>query len=356
MEEIFLEMMKTSNESYEKTTIYEDGKVEMEILKRGVLSKEEKMISFIKELKEQLLAAYDKMLITYQEEQDSTYRVSFNQHDFYSLDLYLDIHLMVKFNCFRKLSVFSKYEKEKEKLESEKQLEEAIQKLDSYEKEKREIDIASLGNDDVMETERNIISFQLEESDTFELGQSRFFSDTIDLPEDLEIPELLEFVGQINLKDVSPYDTKNLLPKEGMLYFFQNPYIPNHFYEFGKVIYSSNPALKRQKVKVSNQDMILNLSLKEIQNTVEKFSDRYVEYNGQLEYSPFKGSEYNKIYGFFNNCQLSEEKIKKISQKYTVLLQLGSDIYGEGVTTFLILEEDLKNRRFDNIIYDYNQS
>ncbi len=356
MPTILLEMLKTSNESYEKTIVYENGKVEMEIFRRGVLSKEESTIDFANELKEQLLAAYDMMVMMYQDKQDMTYKVSFNNYAFYSLDLYLDIHLMIKFQCLKKLSIFEKYEKEKRKLEEEKKLTENIKKLDAYEKEKQEIDISSIDSHDFLEDERNIISFRLEESEDFKLGESRFFSDTIDLPDGLEIPELLDFVGQINLEELAPYDTENLLPKEGMLYFFQNPYLPDHSYEFGKVIYTSDNSLTRKKVNVSDKDMILNLSLKEIHNTVEKFSDRYEEYNGKLEYSSFKGSDLNKIYGFFNDCQMLEEEIKKISQKYTVLLQLGSDIYGEGVTTFLILKEDLQNRNFQNIIYIYNQS
>jgi hypothetical protein len=45
-----------------------------------------------------------------------------------------------------------------------------------------------------------------------------------DLPQGIAWPERnglpLPFVGQINLPDVKPYDTKHLLPEVGMLYFF----------------------------------------------------------------------------------------------------------------------------------------
>ena len=75
-----------------------------------------------------------------------------------------------------------------------------------------------------------------------------------------------------------------------------------------------------------------------------------------MEYNSFKGEELNKIFGFYTDCQMDEEDIRKVSQKYIVLLQLGSDVYGEGVTSYLITEEDLKKKNFDNIIYTYVQS
>ena len=53
---------------------------------------------------------------------------------------------------------------------------------------------------------------------------------------------------------------------------------------------------------------------------------------------------------------MNDIDIKKVSSKYVVLLQLGTDIYGEGVTTYLIEEDDLKNKNFNNVIYMYVQS
>lgn len=53
---------------------------------------------------------------------------------------------------------------------------------------------------------------------------------------------------------------------------------------------------------------------------------------------------------------MNENDIKKVSKKYIVLLQLGTDIYGDDITTFLILEDDLRNKNFENIIYMYSQT
>jgi len=198
--------------------------------------------------------------------------------------------------------------------------------------------------------------FELEENSSFELGASRFFSDTIDIADDIEIPKALEFVGQLNLEELAPYHSNNLLPKSGILYFFQSPiFVEDHYYKHGKVIYSNNSNLKRKPIEVpkDNQEVYVNFSLNHIKSDIEKFDNRY---NGNMEYNSFKGEELNKIFGFYTDCQMDEEDIRKVSQKYIVLLQLGSDVYGEGVTSYLITEEDLKKKNFDNIIYTYVQS
>ena len=67
--------------------------------------------------------------------------------------------------------------------------------------------------------ERNIISFDLIHKSNFQIGETRFFSEDIDINESIEFPNYLEFVGQINLEGISKYDENNLLPKKGMLYF-----------------------------------------------------------------------------------------------------------------------------------------
>ena len=233
-----------------------------------------------------------------------------------------------------------------------------IKYLDEMESNKNEIDITDV--DINIDDEREIISFKIVENSTFELGESRFFSDTIDVAESVELPLGLDFVGQVNLSDVSKYDNKGLLPKDGMLYFFQSSFdqINGKFYEFGKVIYSNDMNLVRKQIEVTdnNKHMMLNFSMNDISNEKEYFSKRYKMYDGELEYSSFAGEELNKIYGFYTDCQMDEEEIKQVSKKYIVLLQLGCDVYGEGVTTFLITEEDLRNRNFDKVIFTYVQS
>lgn len=355
---ILVELIKNNNNGYEKTIAYKNGIVEFEILKDGNISKETKKIDIINDLKVQLIDAYNIMISIYNEEKNSNYKVSYNNHDFYSLDLYIDIYLIIKHNQIKKLSAFNQYEKYKKEAMKEKQIKDNIRILNKLQKEKNNIDISDIITTD-LEDERNIISFKLEKNNNFTLGESRFFSDTIDLPYNIELPDELEVVGQLNLSEISKYDIKGLLPQNGMLYFFQSPLeLDDNYYEFGKVIYSDDMNLRRVNIEVTdkNKDMILNLSLKEITNSIEKFSNRYEEENGEITYNSFEGENLNKLYGFYTDCQMNENDIKKVSKKYIVLLQLGSEIYGEGITTFLISEDDLKNKNFESIIYMYSQT
>lgn len=356
MNDVLLEMVKQFGENYEKIVVYLNGNVEMEVVKNKNIVKETKTITIVEELVKELNDSFDILMKMYGNDKNENFKVSFNNHEFYNYDFYLDINLMVKFNQFRKLSVHKKYKEEKKKNIIANQIEEKIKILDSYENMKNEIDISNISNTNFFNNERTIVQFELKENSSFKLGESRFFSDTIDIADDVEIPKGLEFVGQLNLAELAAYNNSNSLPKNGILYFFQSPvFVENHYYEHGKVIYSNYPNLTRKSIEITedNQDIYVNFSLNNIKNNVENFNDRYRE---NKDYDSFKGEEVNKIFGFYTDCQMDEEDIIKVSQKYIVLLQLGTDIYGEGVITYLITEEDLKNKNFDNIIYTYVQS
>ncbi len=344
MNTILLEMIKSLNGDYEKTFIYENGDVDIEISHNGIVTHTKEKFDFASELKEQLLKCYDLLIDTYDHEQNEDYQVIFQNHVFNSFFLYSDIHLKLLENQMSNLAVLeeAKYKEGQEKQdEFERMVLENYQNRQPYMK----IDIQDCEDVQHLEDERAIISFALKENSDFTLGQSRIFSDTIDLASDVELPQDLEFVAQLNLSEISSYDQAHLLPKTGMLYFFQS-----HDNESGQVIYSSGLDLSRKTI---SGDIVLNISLQNIENKTEKFSDRY---NEEGEYDSFKNEELNKIYGFYTDCQMDEEDIKKVSQKYLVLLQLGSELYGEGVTTYLITEENLKNKNFDQVVYTYVQS
>lgn len=356
-ENILLVLIKTFNSDIEKTTIYKDGKVETEISKNEIKNNQCTHIDIANDIEKKLQEAEEILNIMCTEKKDDRYRVIYNNQTYYSFDLFLDIHLMIKHNQIKNLAVLSQYEKQKETKQKDKESKNNKKVLDEMEKNKKEIEIENVVEKDLKNEERKIISFQLEETNEFSLGQSRFFSNTVDIADSIEIPELLEFVGQLNLSEFAQYDSKNLLPKNGMLYFFQSPlFYECNSYNFGKVIYSDNMDLKSKQVKNNYSGDFLNLAVTNITSSSEKFGTRYKEEEGTLEYDPFEGDNINKIYGFYTDCQMMEEEIIKVSEKYIVLLQLGSDIYGEGTTTFLITEEDLKNNSFDNIIYQYVQS
>ena len=348
-----ISLYKSMNGGYEITTVYEDGTVEIKLTNSNDKNKIFK-VDFIDELEKELKRAYNIMVEVYDKEKNESFCVRYNNHDFYSFDLYMDISLMIKQNKMKKLSVYNKY---KENIKEEKQAKSTkiIQdSLDELESKKTVIDI--LNATEKIDNERNIISFEVEKKNNFLLGETRFFSNTIDINTDY--PKYLEFVGQINLDDISKYDRNGMLPKNGMLYFFQSPLFYNDkHYNFGKVIYvPTNKDLVRKNIEITDDSIIMNLGITNLKSCIERFSDRYENENDKDSYDPFKNDELNKIYGFYTDCQMDDSDIKKVSSKYIVLLQLGSNIYGEGVTTFLIKEEDLKNKNFDNVIYQYSQS
>lgn len=116
--------------------------------------------------------------------------------------------------------------------------------------------------------------------------------------------------------------------------------IDDKYYECGKVIYSDDSNLIRKEVFIYNKEIDLELGISNIKSKIDKYSS-----DNDMD---------NKIMGIYSDPQLNESDILKVSNEYIVLLQLGYDIYGEGVITFLIKEDDLKNKIFDNVIYAYS--
>lgn len=69
----------------------------------------------------------------------------------------------------------------------------------------------------------NSIGIHFHPGEEVALGESKWWGDP-DLPEDMDYPVMndtpLTFICQIRLRDIAPYDTEGLLPKDGTLYFF----------------------------------------------------------------------------------------------------------------------------------------
>lgn len=360
MKNIILELKKITDNGYEGIILFEDGTIENQIVKNENLEKTIGKISIINELIKQLQKAKDLFDKVYAKDKPVNYpvfEIKVFDEVYYSFDLYLDLYFMIKYDKDKKLSVFDKYKqiaKEEKKNQSEKELKEIF---DTLERQKVKIDISDVVVDDKIEIPRDIIKFSLKEVNTIELGSSRFFSSSIDIKDDFVLPKGFNFLGQLNLKELSEYDSNNLLPKEGYLYFFISPErIDNTFYEVSKVVYLPDENIVRKKISVGyDYDSILKVV--DIKNEIEKIDDRYyIDDEGNTIYDSFKNEDVNKIYGYYTSCQASDDDIKKVSSKYVVLLQLGSDVFGEGVFSFLITEEDLKNKNFENVIFEYNQS
>lgn len=279
---------------------------------------------------------------------DDKCEVEYNGVIYNSGIMYSNIELMIRNN--QNIEAINKV-KNKTRIKQKHEQNIKEQKEETIKKNKNKI-IEIYNNRNVLDIEslpenKNIITFEsinfsLSKKNSFKLGESRVLSKYIDIPDNVEYPEELEFLAQINLNEFSKYDKNGILPSSGSLYFFQGSMIDDKYYECGKVIYSDDSNFIRKEVFIYNEEMDLELGINDIKSKIDKYSaDNDIE---------------NKIMGIYSDPQMNESDILKVSNEYIILLQLGNDIYGEGVITFLIKENDLKNKIFDNVIYTYSQT
>lgn len=331
--------LKIINGAFTKTiVIYESGVVKVNDI-------EYKKIDIVEEIKKYLDIVKQKGIR--KSSIDNRCVIEYDNEKYNSGSVYSDIELMIRNNrsiesVNSELMNLRTKEKEKQKKLNNKLeiIAENKSKIIDIYKNRMQLDIEDLTDVSIKKFES--IKFNLKKKKQFSIGESRVLSKYIDIPNDLEYPTELEFLAQINLNDISKYDKTDLLPKTGNLYFFQGPLIDGTYYECGKVIYSDNNNLIRKNVFVYNEDMLLELGIYNIKIK----QDTYLEDND---------SE-SKVFGIYSDPQLDENDILKVSNKYLVLLQLGWDIYGEGVITFLITKEDLINKNFSKVIYTYSQT
>lgn len=339
MDTAIIKLIRRKEDEEETVDIFLNGVVFKRNSKDKIVREERLRKEIVFDLVNQLKESFNLMLINYNDESDKRFEVIYNNHHFYNVDLYLQILLIVNLKKSRNLSIYEYL------LSLNKQIEEyneennkVLALLDTYEANKKEIDIKDVLLDKDFIDEKPIISFDIVEKYVFDIGKSRLFSSSVDIPDDVSIPEELELVAQINLAELSKYDDKKLLPKTGMLYFLKSPSVLEKHYEFGKVIYSKKMDLKRT-YKVKHDEQVYTYTMENISKKIEKYNDK---------------PNVNKVFGFYNDKNMSIDDFKKVSQKYIVLLQIGPTPYGNGITTYLISEEDLKNKNFDNVIYKYS--
>ena len=165
----------------------------------------------------------------------------------------------------------------------------------------------------------------------------------------------MRLLAQIKLSDICEYDIENKLPKKGYLYFFQAPIVDNYVYTFGKVVYSENENVKRRKLNLPDDGLEVNLYVSKI-NKVNESLDDYTVYDFISKGVNCETEKVNKIFGVYCTYNSDKDICNKVTNNYEILLRIGSILYGEGVTTFLIKPEDLKNLNFDNVIFDYDQT
>ncbi len=238
------------------------------------------------------------------------------------------------------------------------------------------------------------------DDDEIEIGQSKF-GGLPDLPNKIEFPKWkskpLSFLAQINLNEISNYDSEKLLPENGFLYFFYDQeqstwgFDPKEKDSF-KVIYSETKVedLKRAKKPKGLSIVYESCLLKyENKNNIPSYTSRYIDdlqlneeeqdfYYNLEEAINFTGED-NKIFGYPNviqgdvqyDCTLVSNglylgdtegylnpKVQEYLKEYDewiLLLQMDSDfttdmMWGDmGRIYFYIKKDDLKNRNFNNV-------
>lgn len=200
------------------------------------------------------------------------------------------------------------------------------------------------------------IFLNFKETDDDLFGQSKWWG-APDLPKDWNYPEMLDengeaipllFLCQIKCADLAKFDKKNLLPHEGMLYFFAavEEYLDD--YEFGfecpffnhygewdqrafKVLYSPTTD-DLEPLEVTWDDESIHLEEEAIIFSSKDDSSFY------LLGAPEDPEVLEQCPGYVNLLQVEEEE--RWSLRFVDC----------GMLNFLIDPEDLKNRNFDNVL------
>ncbi|MDR2083569.1 MAG: DUF1963 domain-containing protein [Bacteroidales bacterium] len=190
------------------------------------------------------------------------------------------------------------------------------------------------------------------------IGRSKMWGPP-DLPEHIDHPIgndsgnvfPLNFICQINCRDVAPYDTDNRLPKTGFLYFFADIDYYLGYYDCqpggGTGLWPEKSA-KVFYFDGSEKDLIPLMINKE---DVDFFIDER-----ELSFSSFDqpGEEGHKLLG--KPYHMLYENFEKPVKGWELLFQLDSDEGNDfalnfmdvGILYFLIDEKDLKNKNFAN--------
>jgi len=186
------------------------------------------------------------------------------------------------------------------------------------------------------------------------LGASRVGGPAWDVPALFAPPSDMQFAAQLKLEDFSAFDSGNLLPRSGFLYFFIGGYGNE-----GKVIFADCATSDLECKIIEHEKWFWDGSLIEnIFAEAESLESRYVDGPGhEKEWDDFAGVEKSKIYGIYTHCQMDEKEILSITNSSRLLLlQIGEDFTGEGVWSVLIEKADLKNRDFSCCTFEWGQS
>lgn len=188
------------------------------------------------------------------------------------------------------------------------------------------------------------------------LGKSRIGGPIVDLPENLVYPEEMYFVAQLNMLDLKEYDINSLLPDSGFLYVFINDSFE------GQVLYSDRDVTQLTRHIKEHEGQFFYGCLVEkfegqTENIREKYDEEWAREGEKIGWDCFAGFEKSKFFGFYNNCQLTEnEMYEKSNERKILLLQIGENFTEEGILSVLIDVDDLIEKKFENCIIEWNQS
>lgn len=214
------------------------------------------------------------------------------------------------------------------------------------------------------------------------LGHSRYGGAVIDLPKNIAHPENMRFAAQLDLASFAPYDSNNLLPEKGQLYFFVNADLDK-----GNVFYADVASEDLERIIVENGNYFwLGTLIKKIKGKTESFKSRFRDLDemeieecdecleedwrncdcekdeeftkgGQI-WDEFAGSKKSKLFGIFTHCQWEQDEIEEITlSDKIVLLQIGENKFNDsGVFSVVIKKKDLKNRNFKSCKFYWSQT
>lgn len=195
------------------------------------------------------------------------------------------------------------------------------------------------------------IKIYLEKSDDDLFMKSKWWGNP-DLPQKFDVPDDLMFICQIRCDEIVPFDTENMLPHKGMLYFFAaidyywgnfDSYCPVDFYwdsEDIKVFYVEDIEAQQfeQIVFVDDDD---NPVAHQERKIVFSKADALCDGNKLL------GEPYNREWEDWDDPY----------NGWIELLQVDSDDYDDGSLNFvdcgmlhvIINHNDLKNKNFSKV-------
>lgn len=196
--------------------------------------------------------------------------------------------------------------------------------------------------------------------ETLPATASRFWGNPA-LPEDMDWPcyvdkdgEVLDyvFVCQINLKDVAPYDTDNLLPSTGLLLFFAkiDHYLGHFEYEsVGGAISSRNAV---QVIYLPSTDNLVEKVL--VDENDNPISPEELEIAFTYDFAPLRDED---TCLFARPDHREWETWDHPYEDWRILLQIDSfsgmdfnlNFMDFGVLDFLISPSDLRNADFSNV-------